>query len=331
LEVNLKFVAQELERDLHFITELPLMSAIIQSQRSLDTPAAPGASGTPDAGVGRGAPDARGASAGQPAGRMAERDAALAELPPRALKPAGGGGGAVDLSNFAPQSPAQWLDRQGELFDGFLNANPGYLMMASCVRDDDDSFRELVRSERVAAGLRIHRVPRKQLLVTSSEVAQEESDLIEALRPGAVLLTTNDQISEDIPTNNRSPLVLTGISATYDGEGDFFGINVIESDLRDRLQNLLPAVTPEYINVCVTDSQGMIVMDYKADRFTEPAEAVFAGERFPQLGDLFRTGAVGGESGDGKTFYATIAQLGSRNSRARVGIIAYVVQPRVTP
>ena len=51
----------------------------------------------------------------------------------------------------------------------------------------------------------------------------QEAKILDSLRPGQVLLVTNDQISEDVPTNNRSALVLSGVCAVFDADGDFSG------------------------------------------------------------------------------------------------------------
>lgn len=300
LEANLRFVAQELERDLHFITDLPLMTAIIQSQRATTE------NTEQDAETAGTAPNDETVEAAAPTSRT---------MVPKAAN-----------DDWTQRSPQQWLDRQAELFDGFLNANPGYLMLATCVLDQDNSYRELARSERVAAGLQAHRVPQKQLLVARPDPANEAANSLPSLRHGEVLLSTNDQISEDIPINSRSALVLTGVAATFESDGDFFGINVIESDLRNRLETLLPTLVPRYINVCITDTDGMIVLDYQGGRLIEPLGIEKASERFPTIGPVFEKNAMRAELGDDRTFFATVAQLGSKDSRARIGIITYVAE-----
>lgn len=282
LEANLQFVAQELERDLHFITELPLMTAIVESQQADSTAASVGSSAS-------------------------QRDPTSASDP-----------------EWAQRTPQQWLDRQTELFDGFLNANPGYLMLATCRREEDQAYRELARSERVAAGLRAHRVPQKQLIVARPQADDLEVTSIESLRPGEVLLSTNDQISEDIPVNNRSALVLTGVAATFDSDGDLFGVNVIEADLRSRLDTLLPTLVPRYVDVCITDAEGAILMDYRGGRLIKPLVGETIADRFEVDGDVFDGKGGRTDYGDGKTFFATVATLGSRTSRARIGIVTYV-------
>ncbi|HBJ35386.1 MAG TPA: hypothetical protein DDZ51_11675, partial [Planctomycetaceae bacterium] len=83
LEINLRFEADELQRNLHFITELPIMNAIIQSQRDLAD------------GVTR-------------AAAPIAADASVAQSDTKQI---------VGL-----QTPEQWLERMSDLFDGFLNA-----------------------------------------------------------------------------------------------------------------------------------------------------------------------------------------------------------------
>ncbi|MEQ9379479.1 MAG: serine/threonine-protein kinase, partial [Pirellulales bacterium] len=145
MEVNLQFEAHALERDLHFITELPAISALTEFHEVLS----------------------KSDSAQEP-----NHEALSNSNEP-----------SVDEANptsaflgYELQTPQQWLDRQGELFDGFLNANPSYLMMASSSLEDEHRFRELVRSERVSAGQRAVRVSKRQLRTTESTSDGNDSD-----------------------------------------------------------------------------------------------------------------------------------------------------------
>jgi eukaryotic-like serine/threonine-protein kinase len=279
LEVNLQFEASALERDLHFITELPLMSATNELQPTLPAPFTPSSQIQKDA----------------------SRPQALAQL----------------------HYSAPWLDRQGELFDGFLNANPSYLMMATCICDDEQNLREVVRSERAMAGLRTKRIPLKQLKTSTAASDTSDSEILSLLRPGYVLMATNDQFRGNIPVVNHSPLVLSSISAIYDSQGEFNGINMIELDLQDRLRKLIPAIAPEYVNVYVTDALGQIMMDYRNGRFVELAGAQSIVNEFPGLRQLFRAASNIRELGDGQLFYAKLVQLGQSPARARVGIVTH--------
>ncbi|MEL6108055.1 MAG: serine/threonine-protein kinase [Planctomycetota bacterium] len=283
LEVNVLFEAHALERDLHFVTDLPLMSAITESHS---------------------------ADINVVSGDSTETPIVVA------AKPQG-----------TPASTEDWLDRQGNLFDGFLDANPAYLMMVSCKREENNELRELVRSERVSAGQRAMRVPDLQLRTSSSDDGSQ-SDFFELLRPGAAFLITNDQLSDDIPTNHRSPLVLSGVSAVYDARGGFFGINAIELDLRERLQSLLPAIAPEYVNVYITDAEGFIEMDFRRGRFVEVQGELLVTEEFPALQSLFDPASSVTELGDDRKFYAKRVELGQLSSHAQIGIVTYVTSER---
>ncbi len=296
MEVNLQFEAHALERDLHFITELPLMSAITQSQGARS----------------------------QSESALEPDSLASSEASEPVLDEARSTSITLD---YKLQTPQQWLDRQGELFGGFLNANPAYLMMASCAREDEHQFRELVRSERVSAGQRAIRVPKRQLRTSKSTSDTSHSDFLELLRPGAAFLVTNDQFSDDIPTNHRSPLVLSGVAAIYDNEGEFFGINIIELDLRERLRSLLPAIVPEYVNVIITDASGQIVMDYRNGRFIEVTGARMAMSEFSKLDALFQQPRDSTELGDDKRFYAKLVRLGQESSQAQLGIVVTTAVP----
>jgi len=303
LEINLRFEADELQRNLHFITELPIMKAIIQSQRDLA------------GGVSRTSVAAKDSTSG-------ESETAKSNAQPISLA---GTNPSDTLQIVGLQTPEQWVERMGDLFDGFLNANPACLMMASCIQQEDQSFRELLRSERVAAGSRAHRVPKKQLMVSDTASGVNSLAVLDSLRPGTFLLLTNDQITKNIPASTRSPLALSGIAATYDADGEFFGLNVIEIDLRSRLENLLTAVAPEDVDVCVTDAAGTIVMDFKGGRFTQVAgdESIVA--RYPALKDFYTDGGSVSEFGDGRSFYALMVDVGATPGKARVGIVVHPV------
>lgn len=284
LEINLRFEADELRRNLHFITNLPIMRAIIESQRQL----------------------ADGVSVADPSSVDISKQSDTLQI--------------VGL-----QTPEQWIDRMGDLFDGFLNANPSCLMMASCIQQDDQSFRELLRSERVSPGSRAQRVPKKQLMVSSGSSSSTSLSLVDTLRPSTVMLLTNDQITKNIPSSTRSPLALSGIAATYDADGEFFGLNVIEIDLRGRLESLLTAIAPEHVNVSVTDSKGKIVMDFYAGRLSHVTGEQSIVTRYPLLKDFFEDARGASEFGDGKNFFAMMVDIGTVPGNARVGIVVHPV------
>ncbi len=292
LEVNLQFETNQLERDLHFISELPLMTAITQTQRTaaykndVDTEIDP---------VDR---------------HLEEPDAAIA--------------GAAATQEFELVDSDEWLNRQGSLFDGLLDANPAYLVMATCMQQDDLSIRELVRSERRTAAGRASRVPKRQLKACPPhEPGSKEADILDAMRPGAVVLVTNDQISEGVPVINRSPLVLSGIRAVYDAEGEFFGVNVVELDLQKRLNDLFLSVAPEHVHVCVTDVHGNIVIKYQDGRFSNVHDSESILKQFPDLAPLFAADSKLNELGDGRTVFGRRVALGA-DSTAQIGIVSHI-------
>lgn len=295
LEINLRFEADELQRNLQFITELPVMKAIIQSQRDL-------------AGDVSRSADPSSTGVNTAIASVLESENAESDT----------------LKIVGLQTPQQWIDRMSDLFDGFLSANPNYLMMTSCIRENDQSLRELMRSERGGVGMQTHRVPKKQLTVAQGNV-DTTFELLENLRPGNVLLLTNDRFTKNIPSSSRSPLALSGIMATYDADGQPFGINIIEMDLRGRLERLLTAVAPDHVNVSITDSSGKIVMDYYAGRLSHPTGEQSIVTRYSQLKDFFKVGGTLSEMGDGKTFFATIVDIGASPGNARVGIVVHPV------
>lgn len=321
LELNLQFEAEELRRNLHFISELPLMRAIIQSQRqlALDPPAEPpnAAAAPPDQqaeqnGAGQ---DVAAQAAGQDGAAEADGAAGAVTLQSEVAAGLAGSGGGYTVS------PEQWLGRLSELFDGFLNANPSYLMMASCLREKDVTFRELIRSERIGAGQRTIRVPRKQLTVTSA--SEENRLIIDSLRPGSILLVTNDKLGSNVPASNRSPLALSGVTPTYDADGELFGLNVIELDLQVRMRALLSAIGSQQSNICLTDSRGTIVLHSTNGQIKPTSAGQSITQRVPQLARFFDEGNTESQAGDGKTFYALKVDLGHRVGVAQIGIVVF--------
>ena len=297
LDANLIFEAQGLARDLHFVSELPLMDAIVLSQRK----SAHGqhANVTPDASTADPIHDIKSEIANHRSFGHLDRSA---------------------IRSLSEVSSEEWLNRQGNVFDGLLKANPAYLVAATCAERDDGTVRELIRSERVASDRRVHRVPRKQLLTCPpNESDSQEAMMLKMLRPDEVLLITNDQLSADVPVRTRSPLVLSGVRAVFDADGDLFGFNIIEVDLGRRLKELCTAVAPEQVSVSVTDAGGRVVTEFHDGRF-RAIETVSIVEEIPALHSLFETDARTDEIGDGKTFFAKRVRLGE-HGKAHVGIV----------
>ncbi|MCD0461145.1 serine/threonine-protein kinase [Roseiconus lacunae] len=294
LEAKLESEARALERDLHFITDLPLMSAITVSQNA-----------NPHEGI-------------ETTNASDDQVEVLASSSPR----------PSDMPAFdhTIQTPEQWLDRQGELFDGFLNANPAYLAMVCYKQENENQLRELVRSERFSVGQQPRRFQTRLLKTTDSDSASPETRLLAQLRPGAALLGTNDQFSDDLSTNHHSPLVVSGIAAIYDPMGEFFGMNVIELDLGERLRELIPAIAPEYVNVIIADRSGDILLEYRSGRFLEVAENQTVRSRFPELTDPLNTVGSVSDADYRRSLFAKEIDLGQPYSHARFGVIAYVSQ-----
>lgn len=272
LEENLRLEAQALERDLHFITDLPLMNELSQliANQFITDP---------------------------------QRE---------------------NASNAIPPSPELWTDRQHDLFEGFLNANPSYLMMATCLHENN-TIREIVRSERADSGLRPIQVSGKQL--KSASLNQPDVSFFSELRPGSALLITGDQLPAHIPSLNRSPLVLIGIAGVYDSEGELIGLNMIELDLAERLKTLLAAIAPDYINVIVTDETGRILLDFRRGRFVATTGSISVVDRFPDSATVFGNEPATRELNDGRRFFCSLFQLGnSTHDSAQIGIVTHIAE-----
>ncbi|QDV54194.1 serine/threonine-protein kinase [Rosistilla oblonga] len=271
LEVNLNFETEGMVRNLHFVSELPLMEAVVASHQG-GTAIAP------------------------------QSDGSMAEV-----------------------GPVELLNRQAHLFGGLLKANPAYLVAYSCIEEEGGGIRELIRSERSGVGRRVFRVPERDLLAReASERDEEGTQVIHSLRPDDVVLITNDQISENVPVNNRSPLVVSGVQATFDSNGLLFGLNIIELDLRSRLEELFTAVAPERVTIYVTDVAGSIVLQFHNGRVQAVDNASITDE-FTQLKTFFAEGSTDREFGDGTKVFARRVQLGG-SPKAQLGIIAHIQQ-----
>ena len=312
LEVNLEFETQGLARNLHFIAQLPLMEAIIASQR---TPPP----STDDVEASK-QTKPTGNTDGSSAASIESREIGQVSLPSLP-------DGELQEGSFLPASMRDisrdaWLSRQAELFNGLLGANPGFLVACTCIQDPNGAVRELVRSERTAAGRSVHRVPRKQLNTCDPQkMGTTTSELIAKLRAEEVLLVTNDQLGDDVPVDTRSPLVLSGLLPVFDTDGDFFGLNIIELDLRRRLEELCTAIAPESVIVCVTDARGNIAIRFRDGNlsFVEGKESIAAD--FPQLTEFFASDAE--EYGDGRVVYARRVRLGD-STAAQIGIVSHI-------
>jgi hypothetical protein len=216
-------------------------------------------------------------------------------------------------------SPDEWLARQGRLMDGVLEANPEYLVLSS-VRFENPNMTELVRSERLSAGMRPRRVPKEQLYSGSHP---DSDNQFYDLRPGEVVLTTGDQLAENVPTKNRSPLVVVAICPIFDETGNFFGINVIEVDLRQRLEELFRSSAHVDFDVFVTDRKGAIAMAFQDGGPSElPIRTTT--EEVTKWNALFDDGSAISTIGDSRSFYAARVRLGGNDTEAQIAIIARI-------
>ena len=219
-------------------------------------------------------------------------------------------------------TPEEWLERHGLLLDGLLEANPTYLM-ASTVRFKPPNMTELVRSERLTPGMRARRVPSQRLY---SGENPDSDDKMPGLIPGQVLITTADKLPDNVPTRNRSPLVLVAVCPVFDTAGVLFGINVIELDLQDRLENLFLSSARDEIEVLVTDSKGNIVLQHRKGDSPNNLEDQDAVAQDSQLSKLFDGALTRSHYGDGKSMHAVLVRLGGEESDAEIGIITRIAQ-----
>lgn len=285
LEVNLDFETEGMVRNLLFVSELPLMDAIVLSHH------------VPS--------ERKGIVGGTPRDVMASQE----------------------IQDLSAVGPAVLLNRQANLFEGLLNANPAYLIACTCMMGKDGAIRELVRNERTIAAGKVYPVPKMQLNASPPKAQDsEEAKMLESMRPHEVLLITNDQLAEDVPVKTRSPLVLSGVAAVFGVDGEFFGINIIELDLRRRLEELFSAVAPANVSVSVTDVEGNVVLKYHEGLFSVASGHSVTAE-FPELSSFFDSSSQANEFGDGKSILARKVSLGD-SPKAIIGIVAHIRSER---
>ncbi len=300
LDLNLDFESRGLVRNLHFVTELPLMKELVKFQQQLIPSDKTEEDGRSNADAG-----------------------ADAQFDPSGLRGTAGLD-RVDRNGFERHGPEVWLDRQSELYDGLLLANPSYLKAVTCVTDGDEAIHEIVRTERSMALRPVRRVPRKQLTTIPSRCTTSCIKSPSELRPDEVLLVTNNLLKDHVPVKSNSPLVISGVMAVFDEDGDFFGINAIELDLRHRLEQMLVEVAPEHVAVAVTDMEGHVVMQFEDGRVTSVDHRLSILDSFPQLEGFFSPDCLVNEQGDGRTVLARRVRLGSAASKAEIGIVVHI-------
>jgi serine/threonine protein kinase len=222
----------------------------------------------------------------------------------------------IDLS---ANTPDEWIARQGRLMEGILEANPAYLV-ASNIQFEKPQMTELVRSERIATGMKPRLLPKQQLY--SGEHPESDNDFY-SLRPGEVILKTANLLSEDVPTKNRSPLVVAAVCPIFDEAGKFFGINVIEFDLRSRLKTLLQSSANRGIEVFITDANGTVAMAWKNGEAHEPEVTQSIVDQYPQLRELFSSESDDTVASDSKRMYATKVRIGPA---AQIAIVTRVAE-----
>ena len=245
----------------------------------------------------------------------------LTELPPiqqiAALLSGGNGNNSVDEVS---EGDAVWRERLGTIFDALLRGNPTFLLVNYAALEGDQ-VTELVRSERNAAGDRARRTPASRLAVFQ---AGPNSENWRNLRPGEVILTAGDDVSEDAPTMNRRPLVVVaGSPVYYDATGDLFGFTVIEADLVDELRELLEVIVRPNMEVYVTDDSGKVAIhahDAGMVFRQKDQESVIAA--LPSVAPFFASEAEMEEFADGRSIFARRLRLGPPGSTASICIVA---------
>jgi|GEM_PF-1089432 len=287
IEANLRFDAQGLAQDVGFVTDLPLTQAVIASRDNTTRTS-----------------ENSNDEASQRSGN------AIPVVRPPIAGP---------ISNVDEVSAEEWLARYASLQEGLLRANPAYLVMGS-FRIKDQVMGELVRAERFSPAAPPHRVPRSQLVTITPPVEARED--MTSFRPGQVALMTGDQLSKEAPTKNRSALILVAIRPIFDERsGELFGGNVIEMDLRKRLQELLLAVAPNDVTVYITDVAGNVVLTFHDGEATVHPGTASIVVRHAKLKSLFEEDMTSEFREDARLYGRIVPLTTDLSSKATIGVV----------
>ena len=156
------------------------------------------------------------------------------------------------------ESEEVWRERLETTFEGLLRTNPAWLS-AVYLQLDESGGREIVRAERYEGeSSAVHIIPEGRLAhVVGDESLQE----ISRLRPGQVKVfcaelervgSENKRI-----TGNR----LTAAAVVHDeASGEFFGMVLLELDLRSTVGSLLVPAGGDVGEAYVTDREGVVLL-----------------------------------------------------------------------
>jgi predicted acylesterase/phospholipase RssA len=164
---------------------------------------------------------------------------------------------------YEGESEEVWRERLEAIFEGLLRANPACLS-GIYLQLDESGGREIVRVERYEReNALVHIMPEERL---GRVVADESLTEISRLRPGEVKVfcaNLNRVGSEDERIAEKR---LIAAAAVHDhANGDFFGMVLLELDVRSAVGSLLVPVAGSVDAVYVTDQNGVVVLSSRAN------------------------------------------------------------------
>lgn len=213
--------------------------------------------------------------------------------------------------------------RYENLFVSFLEARPAYLSLTRIGQIEPNKLKELVRVARDTYGQRPEVVPYGKLNRDSpADTVVEETPL--ELAGVRVELWTNDRLPPFFKTRQGSPLILNAIKSRHNASADQLEILQLEFDLLSRLKEIVPAIVPSYVDICIVDSNGRIVFEFREQLFLEKNLGRSLESTYPGLNQLPRDAVKTVRLANGAVCFGKNVKFGQTSSPIELGLVAFI-------
>jgi len=218
------------------------------------------------------------------------------------------------------ESEEVWRERLEIIFQGLLATNPAYLSGAY-LELDEHGGRELVRVERhKKESALVHIVPESRLsLVTADESLREVRQLL----PGEARVFCTE-LSRSGPVHERFPgKRLIAVVAAHDhGNGDLFGVVVLELDVESVVSTLLAPSAGSEDAVYITDPEGLVLLSSEASTVGKSSVAeTNIVTLVPQTTGFLAPGNQAEMLTDQRSFVALKIRLDPDNPASVIGVV----------
>ncbi|BBI99926.1 hypothetical protein FGKAn22_16190 [Ferrigenium kumadai] len=176
---------------------------------------------------------------------------------------------------------ARWEARLQQVFTAFSNSHPGYDHIRYI--GVADGGRELVRVEQ--------RGGKAEVIPPAELKARDEQDYFKStlnLRPGQVYFSAFEFNREDVPVGQAARLIVRAASPVYAGDGNIFGMVVVDMDVAELLKFATLGLPPG-VQTYVANRDGVYLLHPETERSTAsaPGRKDEASRDFPTLKSLF--------------------------------------------